>query len=124
MTPLEKQGERLIKTDRLTQVYKKEDKGSCIVRIKRDIYEKNVEKHFENATLYERVDNDPSEEIEAKVKTLVNKLVRNGHMKVETADFIKSKLVDTGPGPYYEQPKTHKFDEETHEMSSGFPARG
>lgn len=124
MTPLEREGERLIKVDSLTHVYKKEDKGSCIVRMNKDDYENNVEKHLDNVIFYEKVDNDPSEEAEAEVEHFVDKVVRNGHMKAETAEFIKSKLVDTSPGPYYEQPKTHKFDEEQQDMSSGFPARG
>ena len=37
-------------------------------------------------------------------------------MKVETSEFIKSKLS--------EQPKKHKFNENSHNMASGFPARG
>ena len=31
----------------------------------------------------------------------VDKVVRAGHMKTETAEFIKSKLKDTSPEPYY-----------------------
>ena len=32
--------------------------------------------------------------------------------------------MNTKPGAYTEQPKTHKFDEKSHEMSEGFTARG
>ena len=124
MSPLEREGERAIKEDSLTHVYKKEDKGSCIVRLKRHHYESNVEKHLENRTLYEVVDHDPSKETETKVENFIEKVVMDGHMKVETAEFLKSKLRNTSPGPYYEQPKTHKFDEQTHNMAAGFPARG
>ena len=92
--------------------------------MKRDHYEENVEKHLDNDTLYEEIDDDPSKETEAKVIEFVDKIVGAGHMKIETAEFIKSKLKDTSPGPYYEQPKTHKFNEKSHDMSAGFPARG
>ena len=90
----------------------------------RNHYEKNVENLLENNLVHEVLDDDPSQETEVKVEQFVNKVVQEGHMKVETAEFIKSKLTETSPGPYYEQPKTHKFDEATHDMSSGFPARG
>ena len=45
-------------------------------------------------------------------------------MMIETSQFIKSKLSDTRPGPYYEQPETYKFSENSHDMASGFPSRG
>ena len=124
MTPLEREGEKAIKIDSLAHVYKKEDKGSCIVRIKKDDYENNVEEHLGNNFLYDVIDEDPSKETEAIVENYVDKLLEIGHIKAETAQFIKNKLSDTKPGPYYEQPKTHKFDEASHNMSSGFPARG
>ena len=54
----------------------------------------------------------------------MEKVLESGHIRLETAESVKSKLSNTKPGPYYEQPKTHKFDEENHNMSSGFPARG
>ena len=114
----------MINEDSLKNVYKREDKGSCIVRMDRVAYESNVEKHLENETLYEKVDTDPSKATEVKVINFVDKVVDNGRMKIETSEFIKSKLSDTRPGPYYEQPKTHKFNENSHNMASGFPARG
>ena len=45
-------------------------------------------------------------------------------MEENTKQFILNNTNETKPGPYYQQPKTHKFNEETHEMSNGFPARG
>ena len=74
--------------------------------------------------MYEKIDDDPSKETEEEVRNLVNNLKNNGHMKTETAEYIKSKLSNNRPGPYYEQPKDHKCIEETHDMSSGFPGRG
>ena len=92
---------------------KNEDKGSCIVRIDKEDYE-----HLANDFLYDIIDEDPSEETEAIVENYVDKVLESGHIRLETAEFVKSKLTNTKPGPYYAQPKTHKFDEANHNMVS------
>ena len=51
-------------------------------------------------------------------------LQQNDQIKDTTAEFIIDKTKDTEPGAYTEQPKTHKFDKETQNISEGFPARG
>ena len=37
-------------------IYKMEDKGSCIVRMKKEDYEKNVESHLDKPEMYENVE--------------------------------------------------------------------
>ena len=69
-------------------------------------------------------DVDPSEETELKVKDFIDQLAVIGHIGEGTKHFIETKTNETKPGPYYEQPKTHKFNDEEHDMSEGFPARG
>jgi hypothetical protein len=121
MTPLEREGERLIIEDSKTHVYKMEDKGSCIVRIKKADYERNVEQTLSDTNMYEKVKDDPSKEIEDKVKSFTKKVAASGHINEKTAEYIVNKTKETKPGPYYEQPKTHKFDEKVHNMAEGFP---
>ena len=86
-------------------------------------YVNNLTANLENRNLYEKMNTDTTEEIKRKVLKFVNKLERNGRMPEKTAAFIKSKIEDTGPGAYTENPKTHKFDEESHDMNKGFKAR-
>ena len=124
MTPLEREGEKLIKKDSMDHVYKREDKGSCIVRMSKIDYENNVERNLNNQTQYEKMQTDQSKETENKVCDYVDNLVNTGHIEENTAEYIKKKTNETKPGAYYEQPKTHKFNEEEHKMSEGFPARG
>ena len=120
MTRLERDGKEHIKIDSRTHVYKKEDKGSCIVRMDRNDYEKNVEQTLDNKDMFEVIDVDPSEETELKVKDFINRLAVIGHIEEGTKHFIETKTNETKPGPYYEQPKTHKFNDEEHDMSEGF----
>ena len=124
MTAIEREGEKLIKRDSIDHVYKREDKGSCIVRMNKADYERNVENNLNNQSQYEVILNDTSKDTEEKVCEYVDKIVSIGHMKENTAEYVKSKTKETKPGAYYEQPKTHKFDEDNHKMSEGFPARG
>ena len=124
MTSIEREGEKLIKKDSINHVYKREDKGSCIVRMDKADYEQNVEKNLNNQSQYEQIQNDTSKDTEERVCDYVDRIVINGHMEENTAEYIKSKTNETKPGAYYEQPKTHKFNEESHKMSEGFPARG
>ena len=56
----------------------------------------------------------------------VDKLRDEEHIKEKTAEALKAKTDhdDVKPGAYTEQPKTHKFSEESQTISEGFPARG
>ena len=106
-------------------IYRMEDKGSSIVRIKREDYVNNVLQNLEaNNNLYEKLDHDPTLEIKSKVLDFVSKLEDNSRMKEKTANYIKSKVENTGPGAYTEQPKTHKFKEDYPDLSKGFKSRG
>ena len=97
--------------------------GSCIVRIKNEDYENNAVQNLSNGDMFKKMDEDPSEETEEKVISFVDKLVEKEHIAETTAGFIKAKTINTKPGAYTEQPKTHKF-ENVPEMRAGFPARG
>ena len=108
----------------MLNTYRMEDKGSCIVRIKADDYEKNAKDNLMKGNQYEKLNSDPTNQTVEKVNELVDKLKENEHIKETTADVIKAKTNDCKPGAYTEQPKTHKFKEETHDLSNGFPARG
>ena len=54
----------------------------------------------------------------------MNNTKERGHIAEKTAKFIKNKTKETKPGAYTEQPKTHKFEENVHDMKAGFPATG
>ena len=45
-------------------------------------------------------------------------------MSDKTAEYLKVKTTDVTPGSYTKQPKTHKFNEETHDLSTEFPTKG
>jgi hypothetical protein len=52
----------------------------------------------------------------------VDKIRDKNHISEKTAECIKARTKETKPGAYTEQPKTHKFDENKHDMKKGFPA--
>ena len=55
MKKIERQGLEDIKKDMNDHVYKMEDKGSCITRIKTEDYENNVQKNLDNAQMFEKI---------------------------------------------------------------------
>ena len=59
LTPVQRIGEKMVNEDH-DHVYKIEDKGSSIVRIKKEWYEKNVKNNLENESMYEKLDVDPT----------------------------------------------------------------
>ena len=105
MTEEERIGMKLVEKDK-TCMYRLEDKDSCIVRIKNEDYENNAVQNLTNGNMYEKMDDDSSEETEKKVISFVDKLVENGHITENTAGFIKTRTTNTKPGEYTEQPKT------------------
>ena len=74
--------------------------------------------------MYEKVDQDPSEDTEKIVIDHVKRMVNNNWMEETTAECILERTKDTHPGIYHEFPKTHKINEDSHNFSEGFPARG
>ena len=99
-----------------------EDKGSCIVRMHKKDYESNAKSNLSKGNQYEKLNNDPTKETVEKVVNFVKNLQTNDEIKDTTAEVAKTE--ETHPGSYTEQPKTHKFDEDTHDISEGFPALG
>ena len=67
---------KLVKNDS-DHIYKMEDKGSCIVRMRKEDYEKNVESHLDNPQMYEKLDDDPTDETKEKVVDFVDEAVRD-----------------------------------------------
>ena len=123
MTKIEREGMELVKNDD-DHIYRLEDKGSSIVRMKTEHYEKNAKDNLERGNQYEKLNSDPTKETVEKVVKFLDDLKDNGHIKETTAEVIKSRTKDAAPGAYTEQPKTHKFKEESQDMAAGFPARG
>ena len=123
MTKAEREGMEEVKNDG-EHIYRMEDKGSCIVRIKAEDYEKNAKNNLAKGNQYEKLNSDPTNQTVEKVKEFIDKLKENEHIRETTAEVIKGRTNDCIPGAYTEQPKTHKFKEETHDLSNGFPARG
>ena len=121
LTPIERKGKNMLRKDLEKHVYKLEDKGSCLVRMDKLLYERNVKRNLESSTLYEELDDDPTEEINERVEKQVTKMNNLGELKDTTKEFILGGEVH--PGVYYENPKTHKFEEDA-DLSLGFKARG
>ena len=71
---------------------------------------KNDDEHLANNFHYDVIDEDPSKETEAIVENFVDKILESGRIRLETDKFVKCELLNTKPGPYYKQPKTHKFN--------------
>ncbi|XP_070549747.1 uncharacterized protein [Ptychodera flava] len=82
------------------------DKGSGIVIMDTDEYQKQVETELDNNTTYQRVNKDRSKITERKVNNLVEKMYRNGHIDKETRNYMKVK--NTNPGKVKANPKMHK----------------
>ena len=47
------------------------------------------------------IDEDPSKETEAIVENFVDTILESGHIRLERAKFVKCKLLNTKPEPYY-----------------------
>ena len=65
MTKEERIGMKMVEQDK-EHIYRLEDKGSCIVRIKSKDYQNNANVNLNKGDMYEKIDNDPSEETERK----------------------------------------------------------
>ena len=66
MTAEERRGMEMVIKDK-DNVYRMEDKGSSVVRMDKSHYVKNVTSNLEQSNLYEKVDEDNTEEIKKKV---------------------------------------------------------
>ena len=97
MTAEERKGMEMVLKDK-DNIYRMEDKGSSVVRMDKSHYVKNVTSNLEQSNLYEKVDEDNTEEIKNKVTKFVDKLERNGRMPEKTANYIKAKIEKTRPG--------------------------
>ena len=75
MDSLERNGSKDVKEDMKTHVYKLEDKGSCITRIKKEDYENNVKEHLNNSGMYKKLSTDPTKETEEVVLKHIEKMV-------------------------------------------------
>ena len=71
--------------------------------------------------IYEEVQNDDTENVKTKVRNQVTLMQNNGEMIDTTKAFIETGEVH--PGVYYENPKTHKFEENA-DLAMGFKSRG
>ena len=92
-----------------------------MVRIDKEDYEKNVKHNLENSDQYEELAQDTTDDIKQKVEQQVNTMNVLGEMKDTTKEYIVGGEVH--PGVYYENPKTHKMNENA-DLSERFPARG
>ena len=90
MTREERIGMEMVKSDH-EHIFRLEDKGSCIVRLRKEDYANNAEINLHKGMMYEELVKDPSKETEKKVIKLIEKLERREHIEEKTAEFIKSK---------------------------------
>ena len=89
MTVSECKGMEMVNNDS-DNIYRLEDKGSCIVRLSKKDYENNVVKNLNKADMFEEVDKDKTEILERKVVTFVNKLSKTNKISEKTAEYILS----------------------------------
>ena len=73
MTAEERKGMEIVLKDK-DNIYRMEDKGSSVVIIDKSHNVKNVTSNLEQSNLYEKVDEDNTEEIKNEVTKFVDKL--------------------------------------------------
>ena len=90
-----------------THVYKVEDKGSSICRIKLGWYENNVIQNLNDNKIYGKKDEDPTEEVKEAFDIEFVRMLNDNELLDKTNKFVTSGEVNAGV--YYENPQTHKF---------------
>ena len=109
-----------------THVYKVEDKGSSICRIKLGWYENNVIQNLNANKIYEKKDEDPTEEVKEVFDIEFVRMLNDNELLDKTNKFVTSGKVNAGV--YYENPKTHKFkripDAKITVFEESYPSRG
>ena len=107
-------------------MYKIEDKGSSIVRIKTEWYENNVENNLNKERYYETLDEDPTAENKEAFDHEFDKMLNNVEIPANTHEFVTNS--EPKLGVFYENPKTHKFKGipavKITVPEEGFPSRG
>ena len=65
-----------------------EDKGSCLVRLDKADYKNNVKHNLESPNLYEKLNNETTEEIKGKVSNQITLMNNEGELKITTKQFV------------------------------------
>ena len=86
MTKEERIGMEIVKNDH-EHIYRLEDKGSCIVRLRKEDYANNANINLHKGMMYEELDKDPSKETEKKVIKFIEKLERKNHIEEKNSQI-------------------------------------
>ena len=88
-------------------VIKEADKGAGVVILDKTLYVREALRQLNDDNVYQKLDSDPTEDIITQLNVTLLRLVNEGVITKEMADFANPK--GTKPGRFYLLPKVHKI---------------